>query len=181
MISNCYSRVDVSGDDSVGGLVGRQRGLSLISNCYATGPVYGSSRIGGLVGSNDGGSEDNSFWDVNSSGQDSSDGGTGKTTAEMQMESTFTDGGWDFVGETVNGANDIWDICDGTNYARLEWEKSPGYFVCPDGVNFLDYAYFMQRWMQSGCGECDGADMSGEGDVDGKDLRLFCDLWLTGM
>jgi len=34
----------------------------------------------------------------------------GKTTAEMQMESTFTDAGWDFIGESVNGTEDIWWI-----------------------------------------------------------------------
>ena len=44
--------VNVSGDDSVGGLVGYTYGYSTISDCYATGTVTGSSdNVGGLVGS----------------------------------------------------------------------------------------------------------------------------------
>ncbi len=41
----------------------------------------------------------------------------------MQTESTFTSAGWDFVGETVNGANDIWWIHEGKIYPRLWWEN----------------------------------------------------------
>ncbi|GAH55595.1 unnamed protein product, partial [marine sediment metagenome] len=47
------------------------------------------------------------FWDTQTSGQVTSDGGTGKTTAEMKTKATFTDVDWDF--ET------IWAICSGIN------------------------------------------------------------------
>jgi hypothetical protein len=50
-------------------------------------------------------------------------GGKGKTTAEMQTKSTFTDAGWEFVGETANGTEDIWWILEGQDYPRLWWEK----------------------------------------------------------
>ena len=50
------------------------------------------------------------------------DGGTSKTTAEMQTASTFLDAGWDFVDETTNGTEDIWWILEGKNYPRLWWE-----------------------------------------------------------
>jgi len=49
-------------------------------------------------------------------------GGTGKTTAEKQMASTFLQAGWDFVDETTNGTEDIWWIDEGNNYPRLWWE-----------------------------------------------------------
>jgi hypothetical protein len=62
-----------------------------------------------------------SFWDIQTSGQTTSVGGTGKTTAEMQTISTFTDAGWDFVGETVNGIEDIWFIPQ-QDYPHLWWE-----------------------------------------------------------
>ena len=58
----------------------------------------------------DGGPWTHSFWDTQTSGQAASAGGTGKTTAEMQMASTFLEAGWDFVGETANGTEDIWWI-----------------------------------------------------------------------
>jgi hypothetical protein len=33
----------------------------------------------------------------------------------MQNSLTFTDIGWDFIGENANGSNDLWDIIDDTN------------------------------------------------------------------
>jgi len=40
----------------------------------------------------------------------------------MQMAQTFLDAGWDFVGETANGTDDIWWIPEGKDYPRLWWE-----------------------------------------------------------
>jgi hypothetical protein len=40
----------------------------------------------------------------------------------MQMQSTFTNAGWDFVDETANGTDDIWWILEGLDYPRLWWE-----------------------------------------------------------
>ncbi|MCK4979554.1 MAG: PKD domain-containing protein [Candidatus Delongbacteria bacterium] len=102
------TNVDVSGDVVIGGLVGRNSN-STISNCYSTGSVNGfDNYTGGLVGCNYNSEVNNSFWDTETSGQSWSDGGTGKTTAEMQTQSTFTDAGWDFIFETANGTDDIW-------------------------------------------------------------------------
>ena len=128
-ISNCYSIGNVSGTTNVGGLVGRngsERFSGTITNCYSAAAVTGTTSIGGLVGINVNGTVTFSFWDVNASGLDYSDGGVGKTTVEMQTKSTFTDAGWDFVGETVNGPNDIWKICEGQDYPRFSWEKYGG-------------------------------------------------------
>ncbi len=122
-VSNSYSTATVTGDIGVGGLVGFNTGS--ISNSYSTGLVTGANMVGGLVGFNSlyvG--ITSSFWDVETSGQSSSDGGTGLTTAEMQMESTFTDAAWDFVGETENGTEDIWWIDEGKDYPRLWWEPN---------------------------------------------------------
>jgi len=66
------------------------------------------------------------FWDIQTSGQAASAGGTGKTTAEMQTASTFLDAGWDFVDETANGMEDIWWIDEGKDYPRLWWERVLG-------------------------------------------------------
>jgi hypothetical protein len=123
---NCYSSSAVSGVRHIGGLVGRNMGH--VGECYAVGLVTGSSHadVGGLVGSRD---EANtvlhSFWDTNTSGQTVSSGGTGETglaTGEMWMASTFLDAGWDFVGETANGGDDLWWIDEGRDYPRLWWE-----------------------------------------------------------
>ncbi|HNS21324.1 MAG TPA: GLUG motif-containing protein [Sedimentisphaerales bacterium] len=129
-VTDCYSAGVVEGGGNVGGLVGRN--LGALTNCYSTSMVSGSSFVGGLVGSADAGglqpagtaTVTHSFWDIQTSGQATSEGGTGKTTAEMRTASTFLGGGWDFVGETVNGTEDIWWIDEGLDYPRLWWEAA---------------------------------------------------------
>jgi hypothetical protein len=84
-LENSYSRGDVTGGEEIGGLVGSTTG-GAISNSYATGGVEGNKSVGGLVGDNNGVVSE-SYWDTESSGQDSSDGGAGLTTSEMQGDS----------------------------------------------------------------------------------------------
>jgi hypothetical protein len=121
IITNCYSSGDVSGKEYVGGLMGyNYRGT--ITNCYSVARVTGSSTVGGLIGNSREGQVTGSFWDVQTSGQMISAGGMGLTTAEMQTTSTFLEAGWDFVGETENGTEDIWWILEGQDYPRLWWE-----------------------------------------------------------
>ena len=123
-ITTSYSSAEVGGiGQGVGGLVGENYWGS-ITNSYSTGVVSGTGEsVGGLVGYNNG-SISSSFWDIDTSGQLTSAGGTGKTTAEMQTASTFLDAGWDFVGETANGTEDIWWILEGKDYPRLWWEAA---------------------------------------------------------
>ena len=81
-ITTSYATGRVTGSSAVGGLVGEIVGS--ITTSYATGRVTGSRRVGGLVGA---GFEaaPNNYWDTSTSGQTSSTGGTGKTTAELQV------------------------------------------------------------------------------------------------
>jgi hypothetical protein len=56
-----------------------------ISQSYAVGPIRGKTCTGGLVGLDDGlGTIAQSYWDKNTTGQATSDGGTGMTTAQLQ-------------------------------------------------------------------------------------------------
>jgi rhodanese-related sulfurtransferase len=122
-ITNCYSAVAVCGNERVGGLVGYTKGN--ITMCYSAGKVIGEGQnISGLVGERhlSYGIVTDCFWDIETSGQTSSDGGEGKTTAEMMDPNMFISAGWDFIGETVNGPNDIWWILEGRDYPRLWWQ-----------------------------------------------------------
>jgi len=120
-ITTSYSTVAVSGDGRIGGLVGSNGGS--ITRSYSTGAVSGTGDyVGGFVGTN-WDFIDSSFWDIESSGFAASDGAIGRTTAEMQTASTFLEAGWDFVGETGNGTDDIWWILEGRDYPRLWWER----------------------------------------------------------
>jgi hypothetical protein len=135
-ITNCYATGAIAGGarcSCLGGLVGQNGAreayagdhASVISNCYATGCVSAgqdSGEIGGLVGCNEVGEVNGSYWDVETSGWTTSDGGTGKSTKEMQTAKTFWDAGWDFAGETENGTEDTWWIFEGRDYPRLSWE-----------------------------------------------------------
>lgn len=181
IISNCYSIGDVSGHGAVGGLVGDNFESSII-NCYSTGmvsgyPGYPSPYIGGLVGQNYVSIVNNSFWDKQTSGRTTSAGGTGKTTAEMKTAATYTSEGWDFVGEVINGTNDIWKICEGTNYPKLAWQiPLAGDFVCPDGVDFYDFAVFANQWLLEEI-PADVWPDGGDGIVNFFDWAVFANQW----
>jgi len=107
-VSNSYATGSVSGSAYVGGLVGYNNYGSAISNSYATGSVSGSSNVGGLVAYNVG-TVSNSFWNTTTSGQATSAGGTGLTTAQMQTASNFT--GFTFT-TTPGASGDNWVIVD---------------------------------------------------------------------
>lgn len=125
-IKYCYSTAVVSGKKKIGGLVGCVE-LGTITECYSAGLVQGQTDFGGLIGGKGswfgGGNVNDCFWDMETSGLTESFGGTGKTTAEMQTASTFLEAGWDFINETENGIEDIWMICEGRDYPRLQWEN----------------------------------------------------------
>ena len=157
-ISTCYSTGDVNGDEDVGGLVGcngvgagRFPTPGYIYNSYAIGSVQGTSHVGGLVGINDFGDIEGSFWDVQTSGEPNMcgsqnelyatgcDPNCGKTTAEMQTRSTFTDVGWDF--------DEIWLINEGATYPVLRQEIRSN-LNGDGGVDLLDFAIFADHWLE---------------------------------
>ena len=91
-IINGYARGDVSGQEYVGGFAGVNLGefgnpsIGVIDKSYAVGNVRGISNVGGLVGDNrNQGMITNSYWDKTNNSASVSDGGTSKTTVEMQV------------------------------------------------------------------------------------------------
>jgi hypothetical protein len=133
-IVDCYATGAVVGDDygASGGLVGKND-LSIITHSYSTGQVSSLSNthhpVGGLVGQELYDADVVACsWDIETSGQTLSAGGTGLTTAEMMDVNTYLLTGWDFAGETANGTEDIWVMpIDPAGYPRLAWE-----FASPD-------------------------------------------------
>jgi len=122
-----------------------------------------------------------SFWDIDTSGQATSAGGTGKTTVQMQTESTFTSAGWDFVFETTNGTEDIWAICEGVDYPKLAWQFVIGDFDGDDDVDFADFAIFVAYWLETDSSFwCGGTDLTSDNQVGLDDLREFTENWLAG-
>ena len=124
-VSNSYSTASVSGNIKVGGLVGDSRGtMSTVNNSYSTGSVTGEDSVGGLVGGSSG-TVSNSFWDTENSGQSTSAGGTGKTTAQMQDIATFSGAGWDIIAvanPSTRNPSYFWNIVDDETYPFLSWQ-----------------------------------------------------------
>ena len=101
-VTESYVTGSVEGDEDVGGLVGFNN--DTVTESYATGSVEGDEDVGGLVGDNSGTVTD-SYWDTETTGQSTSDGGTGLTTAEMQGSAAETNmDGFDF--------NNIWSTVE---------------------------------------------------------------------
>jgi hypothetical protein len=122
-VSDSYSSANVTGSWLAGGLVGQNRGA--VSKSYSIGAVTGDMDVGGLVGRNYEGTVINSFWDTQTSGQSTSDGGTGKTTAEMQNIAAFSGGMWDIVEVANPGSRDpscIWNIVVNMTCPFLSWQ-----------------------------------------------------------
>lgn len=119
-VSYCYSTGSINGGAATGGLIGHNY-VGVVSYCYSTGAVNGSNNVGGLVGYNEENIFD-SFWDNETSGQATSDGGEGKTTAEMMTITTFSDNNWEIVLIMGDYISADWYINNGNDYPRLWWE-----------------------------------------------------------
>jgi hypothetical protein len=125
----CYATADVSASTQAGGLVGFNGELAAVAECYSTGRVSVRTSTGGLIGLNIG-QVDGCFWDVETSGRLTSAGGVGKSTAEMQVETTFLDWCRPCVAAT-------WTIDEGHDYPRFAWENRPGETLTIGISNFL--------------------------------------------
>jgi hypothetical protein len=93
-----------------------------VSNSYSSGNVTGG---GGLVGLLYGGTVNNSFWDIETSGQATSGGGTGKSTTEMKDITTFSGATWDIIAvanPSTRNLSYIWNIVDDETYPFLSWQ-----------------------------------------------------------
>jgi hypothetical protein len=127
-IVNSYSTANVTAPGTwAGGLIGvihAGANNTSIENCYSAGLVTHGTNFpyaGGLLGQDTGTGTtfSNCFWDTQASGMTNAlgavwpnpAGATGKTTAEMKTQSTFTDAGWDFPG--------VWRMTEGVTYPLL--------------------------------------------------------------
>jgi len=114
---------------SAGGIVGRVYEADVIRS-YSTGVPYGTGtpgRIGGAVGSTYRSTCTAVYWDKETSGTSYSACGTGKTTAEMKTQSTFS--GYDF--------DTIWGITSNAN-------NGYPYLRCvPYGADFFTFPDLM--------------------------------------
>jgi len=129
-IMDSYSLCAVGGKESIGGLVGYN--VADLSNCYSTGRVTGDGILGGLaIGI---GVVAHCFWDTQTSGQATSDGGMGLTTAQMQDINTYRNAGWKIYADGKALPQDArWTIKAG-HYPRLSWQPAIVFVDIPAGT-----------------------------------------------
>ena len=120
IISNCYALGDVTpvgnlpAEGDCGGFVGGNQEGQVV-NCYCanavniTGGVNDREDKGDFCGDNTDGVISNSYYNTDLASIGSSDGGTGKTTAQLKQQTTFVS--WDF--------DDVWTIVEDTSYPTL--------------------------------------------------------------
>jgi hypothetical protein len=89
----------------------------------------------------------------------------------MKTLSTFTSAGWDFVGETANGTEDIWTICEGVNYPKFVWQNQPP--IAEAGSDQTVYAWI------DGIAEVD-LDSLGSSDPDCNELTYYWSWVIDG-
>ncbi|WP_151806904.1 MBG domain-containing protein [Acinetobacter bereziniae] len=101
-IKNTYTTGTVSGkSQGVGGLIGINRGN--VNNAYATGAVSAPNSVGGLIGTNLSGTVQNSYWNIETTGQNTSAAGQGLSTLQMFQQGNMQ--GFDFDTTWGNGNN----------------------------------------------------------------------------
>jgi hypothetical protein len=153
IIEDCYATGNVSGTNKVGGLVGDNMHGSeggYVNRCYSTGGVTGNG--GGLIGYNwEAGITYDSYWDTQTSGKTTSNGGTPKTTEQMKQQATFV--GWDFV--------NTWDIEENVTYP----------FLREDGVSTGPIAH----WKFD-----EGQDSTAYDSAGSNDGTIYGATWTTG-
>ena len=125
-----YATGDASGFFKVAGLVGFNEGESAtVTASYSIGQATGGGAVGGLVGNNTG-SVTNSYWDTTTSEQQHSDGGQGKTTAELQAPTFYTGiySNWnvdldnaDRDRDITTGGDDPWAFGTSSHYPTLKY------------------------------------------------------------
>ena len=121
-VSDSYSAASAAGNYYVAGLIAVNFGT--VGNSYCRGNVTGHEYVGGLLAVNWGGNASNSFWDTDATGQATSAGGTGKSTAEMQDVATFLGAAW-HICAVAPGMTDpafTWSIVNGQTHPLLSWQ-----------------------------------------------------------
>jgi len=113
-IRNCFATGAVTGGNVTGGLVGYNKESGHVVNAYATGLVTGSVYRGGLIGRSlsNPGTVTACYWDVETTSQTTSEGGSGKTSLQMKRKNTFPSS-WDFTS--------VWGIVEGKSYPYLSF------------------------------------------------------------
>ena len=103
---------------------GYEENEGTVGDSYSRGSVTGNTKADGLAGRNSG-TVSSSFWDAQTSGQNTSVGEIGKATAQMKDIASFSGAGWNIFVVANSGTRStgyIWNIVDDITYPFLSWQ-----------------------------------------------------------
>ncbi len=149
-IATSYATGDVFGLAGGGGLVSESFG-DVITATYTTNNIYGAGGGlvgnsyngtitasyaigasftflgGGLISRNYGSTITASYWDTQSTGQSRSEGGIGRTTAELQSPAGYTGiySAWNVDVDGDGSGDDPWDFGTSSEYPRFKYQDAP--------------------------------------------------------
>jgi hypothetical protein len=138
-IRDCYTVGSVNCDGiayDVGGLVGRNYEDGLIDHSYAAGMIWIAGEfdsVGGLTGQSS--YDPNVFFKSYFLATIGPANGYGFPLSDLAMRQQASFEGWDFVGESANGTENVWQIIEGVSYPYLSWQDAP---VMPSEGNVPD-------------------------------------------
>jgi len=140
--TDCYSW----GDIATTGILCHAAGFAAyasngtLTNCYAIGEPD-SANTGGLVESGSGQTYTDCFWDTETSGTETSDGGVGHITSWMQTQSNYESASWDFSSywemDTTEGETSKYRI-EGTTIYGFNHLVGETVKLMIDGVRYDD-------------------------------------------
>ena len=127
-ITDSYATGDVTGVERVGGFIGSNRSVDdgesdgVIERCYATGTVSGNDDVGGFAGKNSG-SISESYWDNQSTNQDTGIGDNADSGVEgIATEEMYGESATDSM--PVFDFDETWDVVtDPADYPELSWQN----------------------------------------------------------
>ena len=135
-VYHSFATGDVTGKTFVGGLVGDMYSAHnvyvAVYGSYSSGRVIADTHltVGGLIGNRGGFGVpmvEDSFWDVETSGQYSSKGGLGLITSDMIDLSTYLNADWNITSvadSDERNTDHIWNIVDQKTYPFFSWDDS---------------------------------------------------------
>ena len=194
--------VDVSGNDTVGGLVGHNRGT--VSGSYSTGSVTGGERVGGLVGDHWGGTVSNSYAAGNVTGAGYVGGLAGYVSAGGTVGGCYASGnviggmsvgglvGWNGVGAvtgsyssgTVTGSGLVGGLV-GANLDTLSDSYAAGSVTGEESVGGLvgrnTGAVSNSFWDVEGSGVDESAGGTGKTTAEMQRIHTFMDVATGGL
>ena len=171
---NSYSNALIAGGNYLGGITGTIENNSNIQNCYTAGLVNMFGNIEAVGYDIDGSSTiNNSFWIAQMPDVVSDYGGISKTAEQMKFSKTFTDAGWDFRGEEINGDEGTWALPH-SGFPILSWDicnmgdRNNNNVIDPD-----DLLYFASNWLS----DHEDSDFNSDKIVNMTDLVKITNLW----